>query len=117
MSTHFQGIGTNVSLITGRHAIAEVRATKFIGDFGCCLCASEVVVKISVFGGFLAADLLNGRAEAFLNVRPSVGMADTMDRNIWDIIGEVKPSVNSGLCTSGVAPTTDEKPLSTKNPA
>jgi len=40
-----------------------------------------------------------------------------MDRNIWDIMGEVKPSVNSGLCTSGVARIADQKSSSTKNPA
>jgi len=40
-----------------------------------------------------------------------------MDRNIWDILGEVKPSVNSGLRTSGVAETADSKSLSTKKPA
>jgi len=70
----------------------------------------EVVVKFSVFVRFLAADLLN---EASLNVRPPVGMADAMDRNIWDIMGEVKPTVNSGL--SGVAENADQKPSSTKN--
>jgi len=66
---------------------------------------------------FLAADLFIGRVEALLNVQPSFGMADTMDRNIWDIMGEVKPSVNSGLCVSGVADSADPKSLSTKKPA
>jgi len=40
-----------------------------------------------------------------------------MDRNIWDIMGEVKPTVNSGPCTSGVADAADPKSLSTKKPA
>jgi len=44
-------------------------------------------------------------------------MVDTMDRNIWDIIGEVKPSVNSGLRTSGVTEAADPKSLSSKKPA
>lgn len=60
----------------------------------------------------MAADLLN---EASLNVRPPVGMADAMDRNIWDIMGEVKPTVNSGLYMSGVAENADQKSSSTKN--
>jgi len=66
---------------------------------------------------FLAADLFIGRVKALLNLRPSFGMADTMDRNIWDIMGEVKPSVNSGPCMSGVADSADPKSLSTKKPA
>jgi len=69
------------------------------------------VVKFSVFVRFLAADLLS---EASLNVRPPVGMADAMDRNIWDIMGEVKPTVNSGQCMSGVAENADQKSSSTK---
>jgi len=86
----------------------EVHRCGDVGDCGSVLlfCAA-----------FLATFLLSGRAEALLNVRPSVGMVDTMDRNIWDIIGEVKPSVNSGLRTSGVTEAADPKSLSSKKPA
>lgn len=66
---------------------------------------------------FLPTDPVSGRVEASPHVRLSVGMADTMDRNIWDIMGEVKPTVNSGLYTSGAAQTADQKSSSTKNQA
>lgn len=66
-------------------------------------------------GRFLAAFLFSGRAEASPDVWLSVGMAETMDRNIWDIMGEVKPTVNSGLHTSGAVGAADQKSPSTKN--
>lgn len=73
------------------------------------------VAELSVFVRFFAANLL---AEASVNVRPCIGMEDAMDRNIWDIMGEVKPSVNCGpYNVSGVAPSADQKSSSTKNSA
>jgi len=92
-----------------------VRRSSLVGF--CRLCCCGLPLNSWFRWRFLAVFPLLGRAKAPPNACPSVGMADTMDRNIWDIMGEVKPTVNSGLLASGAAVAADKKSSSTKNSA